>query len=316
MRFLISAGLSLVISIVVANASGIGLVGGSGAHRMAATSEASADPVPASSTQPPAPPAKITVLTPELKAKILEAMRLNRRAFQESAILARYGDKRLQADHPAFVSCDLPRTPTGEPASQYPASTARTTPRAYSEAAIVECVGTKGGLEGKRAKPLTQHYYCSLPGLSPDIRACFTFQLRLPRVAPKRDITDDHGYLPDGTRLQLVKGWDFLGPDPNNLPDAGEAFKYCATDGRPHSIKSKKGKHNVSTIHPTPTRPTCWIAETQLDLFQGLMGGLIDVPLKDQVALLNEYYECDKIKGKVSAKRFKALCQIDVSQFQ
>jgi hypothetical protein len=266
--------------------------------------------------QASAPPAQTTRLTRELKANILEAIRLNRRAFQEPAILARYGEERLPKDHPAFASCALPRTSAGEPASQYPAARARTTARTYSEAAIVDCLETTGGLAGTRAKPLTQHYYCSLPGVSPDIRACFTFQLRLPKVSRKRDITDDQGFMPNGTRTALVKGWNFLGPDPAQVPDVATAFNYCATDGRPHSIRSKRGNHQVTTIHPTPTRPMCWIVETQLELFQGIMGGKIDPPLEDQVALLAEYYECDKIKGKVSARRFRALCQTDLKEFK
>jgi len=283
MRFLLSAVFCLVVSFVVAAS---------------------------------APPSQTTELTPELKAKILEAMRLNRRAFQAPAILARYGEERPPADDPVFASCDLPRTSEGEPASQYPAPQARTTARSYSEAAIVDCLETRGGLAGTRAKPLTQHYYCSLPGLSPDIRACFTFQLRLPRVSRTRQITDDQGYMPNGTRTRLRKGWDFLGPDPDQVPDAGAAFQYCATDGRPHSIESRRGNHKVETIHPTPTRPMCWIVETQAEIFQGIMGGKIDPPLDEQVELLREYYECDKIKGKVSARRFRALCEIDVKDFQ
>jgi hypothetical protein len=267
-------------------------------------------------TQPAATPAKITELTPELRGNILTAMRLNRRAFQDRAILARYGEERLPQADAALVSCDLPRTPTGEPASQYPASQARTTPRAYSEAAIVDCLETTGGLAGTRADPLTQHYYCSLPGVSPDIRACFTFQLRLPKVSRKREILDDRGYLPDGTKTQLLKGWNFLGPDPTVVPDAAAAFSYCLTDGRPHSIKSRRGVHDVATIHPTPTRPMCWVANTQAEIFRGIMGGVIDPPLEDQVALLRDYYECDRIKGKVSARRFKAMCGVDLTEFR
>jgi hypothetical protein len=261
-------------------------------------------------------PAQTTRLTRELKGQILEAMRLNRRAFHAPAILARYGEERPPQDHPAFVSCDLPRTSTGEPASQYPAKQARTTARSYSEAAIVDCLETTGGLAGTRAKPLTQHYYCSLPGLSPDIRACFTFQLRLPKVSRTRTITDEQGYMPDGRRTELVKGWNFLGPDETQVPDVGAAFNYCATDGRPHSIRSRRGNHDVARIHPTPTRPTCWIVETQLELFQGIMSGKIDPPIEDQVALLQEYYQCDKIKGKVSDRRYRAYCQPDVKEFQ
>jgi hypothetical protein len=262
------------------------------------------------------PSAQAAALSPELRTRILEAMRLNRQAFQPLDLLARYGEERLPANHPALTSCDLPRTSTGEPASQYPVSAALKTARPYSEAAMVDCLETTGGLAGTRAKPLTQHYYCSLPGLSPDIRACFTFQLRLPKVSRKRDITDEHGYMPNGRRVSLLKSWNFLGPDTTQVPDVAEAFNYCATDGRPHAIKSRQGNHRVATIHPTPTRPMCWVASTQLELFQGIMSGKIDPPLEDQVALLKEYYKCDQIKGKVSARRFKALCEINVRDFQ
>ena len=44
------------------------------------------------------------------------------------------------------------------------------------------------------------------------------------------------------------------------------------------------------------------------------MGGVIDPPIADQVALLKEYYECDVIKTKVSAKRYKALCEFDINE--
>ena len=268
--------------------------------------------LPTNAATPTAQPA---ALTPELKASILDAMRLNRRAFQAQPILVRYGEERPPRDHPAFLSCDLPRTSTGAPASQYPVAAARETERTYSEAAIIDCLETTGGLSGTRAKPLLQHYYCSLPGVSPDIRACFTFQLRLPRVSRKRDITDDAGFLPDGRRVELIKGWNFLGPDPAKVPDVAEAFKYCATDGRPHSIKRGRRNLDVATIHPTPTRPMCWIAATQLEVFQGIMSGQIDPPLEEQIALLQEYYQCDRIKGKVSARRFKAMCGTDVRDF-
>ena len=263
---------------------------------------------------PVAPSAQGTSLTPELKTKILDAMRLNRRAFQDPAILARYGEKRPPASDPVFTSCDLPRTAAGEPASQYPAKAARSTARSYSEAAIIDCLETTGGLAGKRAKPLTQHYYCSLPGVSPDIRACFTFQLRLPSVSPKRDIVDEVAFMPDGTRVEILKGWNFIASDPASVPDAGAAFKYCATDGRPHTITGRRGKIDVAKVHPTPTRPMCYVAETQLELFQGIMGGAIDPPIDEQLALLREYYDCDRIKGKVSARRFRAMCEIDVKE--
>lgn len=258
--------------------------------------------------------ARSTALTPALKSRILTAMRLNRQAFQEDAVLARYGEKRPAITHPALVSCELPRTPGGAPAANYPATVARSTPRPYTEAAVADCLSTTGGLSGTRASPLAQHYYCSLPGLSPDIRGCFTFQLRLPRVSRTRAAWEE-GFLPDGTKLPLEKGWNFLGPDRTQVPDVGTAFTYCATDGRPHSINTlKSGKRvplAVARVHPTPTRPMCWIVRTQADLFQGIMSGTIDVPMRDQVALLREYYDCDAIKGKVSATRFQALCGFD-----
>lgn len=262
-------------------------------------------------------PSVHTALTPELKARILAAMRLNRQTFQEDAVLKRYRESRPPATHPAFVACDFPRTTSGAPAAQYPSTQARTTPRPYTEVKVADCVGTTGGLSGTRATPLAQHYYCSLPGLSPDIRGCFTFQLRLPSVSRKRSAWDE-GYLPDGTTLPLEKGWNFLGPDPATVPDVGKAFNYCATDGRPHWINTlkdgKRAELEVAQVHPTPTRPMCWIVQTQADIFQGIMGGTIDLPIAEQVALLQEYYDCSAIKSKVSPARYKALCEYDTTE--
>lgn len=255
--------------------------------------------------------------TPQLAATVLAAMRLNRQTFQEANVLKRYAESRPPATHPALVSCDLPRTATGAPAAQYPAKAARTTERTYRESAVVECLETTGGLDGTRARPLAQHYYCTFPGFSPDIRGCFTFQLRLASVSTARSAVDDSGFLPNGRKQKLDKGWEFLGTDPKVVPDVAKAFAYCTTDGRPHSITNERGRAlDVKTIHPTPTRPTCWIAETQAEIFQGVMGGAIDPPIADQVALLKEYYDCDAIKGKVSAKRFKAFCEIDAAGFK
>ena len=278
-----------------------------------AASDAGPSPQPPKKTSPPpaAKPAPTTALTPELRAKILAAMRLNRQAFQDDAVLKRYGDGRPPATLPAFLACDLPRTPTGAPAAPYPAPQARTTPRMYAEVKVADCLGTTGGLSGTRATPLVQHYYCSLPGLSPDIRGCFTFQLRLPSVSRTRSAWED-GFLPDGTKLPIQKGWNFLGPDPATVPDVPTAFNYCATDGRPHSVNTlKRGKPvplDVKDVFPAPTRPMCWIVQTQADVFQGIMSGAINPPVADQVALLKEYYDCSAIKSKVSAARFKALC--------
>jgi len=269
--------------------------------------------------QPPKPEATrpTTPLTPELKAKILGAMRLNRQTFQDDVVLKRYGEARPPTDHPALVACALPRTSSGGPAAQYEAPQARTTPRPYTEVKVADCLSTTGGLSGTRATPLVQHYYCSLPGLSPDIRGCFTFQLRLPSVSRTRSAWEE-GFLPDGTKLPLEKGWNFLGPDPTTVPDVAKAFSYCATDGRPHSINTLKGRKrvslDVSKVHPTPTRPMCWIVQTQAEVFQGIMSGAIHVPIADQVTLLQEYYDCRAIKSKVSRARYTALCEFDVSE--
>jgi hypothetical protein len=252
-----------------------------------------------------------TPMTAELRTEILEAMRLNRRTFQEDAVLKRYAESRSPETLPALVSCELPRTASGAPAPQYPAEKARAKARPYAETKVADCLGTTGGLSGTRASPLVQHYYCSLPGVSPDIRGCFTFQLRLPSVSRTRSVWEE-GFLSNGTPAPIQKTWNFLGPDPATVPDAATAFTYCATDGRPHSVNTlKNGKLSplvVEDVFPEPTRPMCWIVQTQAEIFQGIMGGAINPPRADQVALLEEYYQCRAIKSKVSAARFKALC--------
>ncbi len=252
--------------------------------------------------------------TPELRAQILTVMRLNRQAFQEDAVLKRYNESRPARDLAAFVSCDLPRTASGAPAAQYVPAIARSTPRVYPETKVADCLSTTGGLSGTRASPLAQHYYCSLPGLSPDIRGCFTFQLRLASVSRTRSAWDDDGYLVDGTKLPIQKGWNFLGPDPAKVPDVATAFNYCVVDGRPHVLNTRKNQKpvplDIKKVFPTPTRPMCWVAETQLQIFQGIMSGMINPPVSEQIALLKEYYGCEAIKGKVSASRFKILCEV------
>jgi hypothetical protein len=299
-----SSARRLVIAVcVVASGGGVErssiVAGGHGAPRDDAPRVAEGQPPP-------------TPLTPELRAKILAAMRLNRQAFHEDAVLERYGERRPGASLPAFAACELPRTSSGAPAAQYPAKEARSTPRVYDETKVADCLSTTGGLSGTRATPLVQHYYCSLPGLSPDIRGCFTFQLRLPSVSRTRSAWEE-GFLPDGTKVPIEKGWKFLGPDPMKVPDIPTVFNYCATDGRPHTVNTLKNKKrvalDVADVFPGPTRPMCWIVQTQADVFQGIMSGAINPPVADQVALLREYYECKAIKGKVSAARYKALCE-------
>ena len=92
------------------------------------------------------------------------------------------------------------------------------------------------------------------------------------------------------------------------------AFNYCVVDGRPHVLNTRKNQKlaplDIKLVFPTPTRPMCWVAQTQLEIFQGIMGGTINPPLSEQIALLKAYYGCDAIKGKVSASRFKILCEV------
>ena len=176
---------------------------------------------------------------------------------------------------------------------------------------MANCLSTTGGLAGTRASPLAQHYYCSLPGLSPDIRGCFTFQLRLPRVSRTRSAWDD-GYLVDGTKLPIQKGWNSLVPTLRKCPMWRPRSITASSMGVPTcSIRSRTGKPCLWTLRGSfrPPRVLCagW-AQTQLQIFQSIMSGTIDPPLSDQIALLQEYYGCDAIKGKVSASRFKILC--------
>ena len=92
------------------------------------------------------------------------------------------------------------------------------------------------------------------------------------------------------------------------------AFNYCVVDGRPHVLNTRKNQKlaplDIKLVFPTPTRPMCWVAQTQLEIFQGIMGAMINQSLSEQIALLKEYYACDAIKGKVSSSRFKILCEV------
>jgi hypothetical protein len=205
---------------------------------------------------------------------------------------------------------DLPRTATGAPAAQYVPAEARSTPRVYAEAKVADCLSTTGGLAGTRASPLAQHYYCSLPGLSPDIRGCFTFQLRLPRVSRTRSAWDD-GYLVDGTKLPIQKGWKFLGPDPAKVPDVATAFNYCVVDGRPHVLHTQEPESRASGRQEGLSDPHAFHVLGGADAAASLSG---HHEWHDQSAALGPdraaagVLRVRCIKGKVSASRFKILC--------
>ena len=298
----------LALSLGAGERTATDAAGGQPAMASPAASTSSASSASSAAEAQPA----TTPMTAELRAKILAAMRLNRQTFQEDAVLKRYSGEPPGGD-PARARflraaanrewCAGGSVSGSEGARQRRVRTAETK--------VADCLGTSGGLAGTRATPLVQHYYCSLPGVSPDIRGCFTFQLRLPSVSRTRSVWED-GFLPNGKPAPIQKGWNFLGPDPKTVPDVKTAFNYCATDGRPHSVNTlKNGKPSplvVEDVFPDPTRPMCWIVQTQADLFQGIMGGAINPPVADQIALLEEYYQCRAIKSKVSAARFKALC--------
>lgn len=260
-----------------------------------------------------APAAPATAWSGELKTKILDAMRLNRRAFGAPGVLLRSGEERLK-DHPAFATCHLTRTKSGDPASLYPSPKAQVAKRVVTDLSVLRCLESTTTLDGKPLNLLARHYYCALPDLSPDIRSCFAFQIRPDKVSSVRSIVDPEGFLPDGTKVGLEKRWSFLGTDPEHAPDVAAVVKSCTTDGRPKSIENrvKKESVDVATIHPEPTRPLCWIAETQQEVFESIMSGAVNPPVADQVALIKEYYGCDTIESKISKTLYNAFCRIAV----
>ncbi len=296
-----------------------------------------------------AAPQLITQLDSTLKAKILAAMRLNRQTFQEQKVLDRYNELRpaidLPVDYngaqvPLFASCGLMRKPNdvdttlGEPIPQYPWVKSQAPDfqqvkiRPYEEAEVVDCLKTSSGLAGKKPEPLQQHYYCGFTGFSPDIRSCFTFQVRV--SSSVRGAVDDFAIRDNGDRYKLEKTWVFAGTD-QELTDARvakqvqphvvqSAFRYCSIDGRPVAVEDRDNAKvlQVSDVFPDPTRPTCYIALTQQNLFQAIMGGIIDIPVADQIAFLSEYYDCPTLQtqlaagtGKLNQAAYDQYCNID-----
>ena len=51
----------------------------------------------------------------------------------------------------------------------------------------------------------------------------------------------------------------------------------------------------------------CWVAQTQLEVFQGIMGAMINPSLSEQIALLKEYYGAMRPREK-SARRDSRYC--------
>ena len=74
----------------------------------------------------------------------------------------------------------------------------------------------------------------------------------------------------------------------------------------------------VTDVFPDPTKPTCYVALTQQNLFKAIMGGVIDLPIQDQISLLNEYYDCPTLQahlasgtGKLNQSAYNEYCNID-----
>jgi hypothetical protein len=294
-------------------------------------------------------PQLITQLDSTLKAKILESMRLNRQTFQEQKVLDRYAEKRpaidLLVDYngsqvPLFSTCGLMRKPNdtdpslGEPIPQYPwvksqaPNYQQVNIRHYEEAEVVDCLKTSSGLAGKKPEPLQQHYYCGFTGFSPDIRSCFTFQIRV--SSSVRSAVDDFAIRDNGDRYKLEKRWAFAGT-PQEMIDAKaakqvqphvieSAFRYCSIDGRPEFVEDRDNGviPQVADVFPDPTMPTCYIALTQQNIFKAIMGGIIDLPIPDQISFLSEYYDCPTLAahlaagtGKISQSTYDLYCNID-----
>lgn len=308
----------------------------------------------ANGTQTPAvaaatAPQPITQLDAALKTKILDAMRFNRQTFQEQKVLDRYTERRPANDMPVdyngaqvplFATCGLMRKPSdtdptlGEPIPQYPWVKAQAPDyqqvkvRPYEEAEIVDCLKTTSGLAGKRPEPLQQHYYCGFTGFSPDIRSCFTFQIRVSSAT--RSAVDDFAIRDSGERYKPEKTWTFVGTSQEGIdaraakqiqPHLAEAaFRNCSVDGRPAAVKDRDNNVvlQVSDVFPDPTKPTCYVALTQQNLFKAIMGGIIDLPIPDQISLLNEYYDCPALQahiaagtGKINQSAYDEYCNID-----
>ena len=297
MRSWISA-LSLLVSVAVSSAQPIGPGGAPGAT-------------------PPAAPTPITVLSPELKAKILQAMRLNRQAFQASEVLQRYGETR----HRRITR----RSSRGSPANEhgragFPIPGVQ---GAHDEAHISrgrrlqvrrhERWPRRKALEAPRA-PLLLHPAGVFPG-HPAL-------LHVP-AAPEEGIGDTkcgrrrrlHARRNEGEAREKL---ELLGPRSGQSAGRSHCVRLLRDRRPPASHQERADRRQPRHRHdpPTPTRPTCWIVQTQADLFQGLMGGVIDPPVDDQIALLKEYYDCKNIKGKIPEERYKAFCEIDPAEFQ
>ena len=265
------------------------------------------------------------------RSKILEVMRLNRAAFHQAEVLDRFGQRR--PDKSLFAKVGLPRVAShpkkgtvaslgNHPASHY---TGAFKPQIseYMEASFVACLQAKRGFDGTPAPLLVKHYYCTLPGMNPDIRSCFTFKTRDRSVSGADGAVDDFGFGPNGeTEYKVVKEWDFISEhSEDSSARTKEGYFQCLQDGTPDRIFSKQGREQVDNLneiksryYPTPTRPMLWVHETQFEMWQMILGGTFNnVPEEKTVALLQEFHGCNDpaVFSKMSKKEKQAyLCDI------
>ena len=250
-----------------------------------------------------------------LRNQILEAMKLNRRAFQSEKVLKRYAESRdLLADNTdIFEQCGLPRDNNGHPLPQYLHSITNPdhgTKADYSESnGVLDCLETKSGLAGVRAEPLAQHYYCTFPGNSPEIRSCFTFQIRVSSNtrsnSHKNIFMKDHSTGEQKKLDNARKEWIFAGTQ-SDYQDAKDSkaipqhvikkvANYCSFDGRAARVK------DLSVEPPT----TYWHTSFLENYLQ-------EVQSHQDPADTNESLIEDYIQAKSDAKRIGSkLLDID-----
>lgn len=321
----------------------------------------------------------------QFKHEILNTMVLNRRAFQSKKVLKRYDEKRLLPDESiALEQCGQPLNTQGTPLLQYPVSFSKPEHSAksiYSESnGVLGCLATTSGLASIRAEPLAQHYYCTFPGISPEIRSCFTFQIRV--SSSTRSNTYKNIPVESGGTVRIVKkakkSWLFAGSDkdfmdarktktiPKHLIE--KAFTYCSVDGRAAKISERlagsivnywntaffnhyldevavnndvgmantrlikeyldaKDEAKISGIslrsidEIDPVRdinnkvkpPLCWVNKTQPAIFQLMLSPALTLYFDrdNQLALIKNYYQCDKPSVKQAYRKIDGRLQRD-----
>lgn len=256
--------------------------------------------------------------------QILDRLRLNRRAFQEDKVLARFDEERDLVEaggssESPFEACGLPRDNEGTPLPQYPASFSNpdhSIRGTYSEVqGVLGCLETKSGLAGIRAEPLAQHYYCTLPGNSPEIRSCFTFQIRVSsntRANSYKNILKTNN---DNDTFDVItkakKEWIFAGTQ-QDFVDAktnkaipehiiSKVATYCSTDGRAARVTDFSVNPPVTYWHKAFIENYLEEAEAHQD------------PAETNEGLINDYIAA-KAAAEVEGANFLDISEIDIER--